>query len=320
MASKKISELNSAASLTGSETFLIVQSGDNRKLTLDSLLGNMTTTSSVNPTLTLTTNSYIVKATGGSTANGVFKITGNATQPTITLSNSTADGKFVFNVGALNTIGGTSFSITETWNSSGLVFNTVNLTLTNSASANGSRGYKQTVGGNEVWGVDANGGVFSKDHNYTKFGVMPFVGTYNGFTQAIGYTVSTASTIAPSATDLRNGGAVFITASGGSGQVINLPVMSTQDVGKVWAFNITQSSSLDISPTGGATNAGQTYWRIRSAAAAQTYTIWYAWLDLTGTPKWYYYVPGGWYNTANTIPTTPTGTNNAGALFNFCSA
>lgn len=320
MASKKISELNSAASLTGAETFLIVQSGDNRKLTLDSLLGNMTTTSSVNPTLTLTTNSYIVKSTGGSAANGIFKLTGNATQPTLSLSNSSSDNKFVFNIGALNTIGGTSLAVTETWNAAGLDFATVNLAITNSASASTSRGYKMTVSGTEVFGVDPTGGVFARNHVFSRFGVMPFVGTHNGFTSALGYTVSTASTISPSASDLRNGGAVFITASGSAGQVINLPVMATQDVGKMWAFSITQTNSVDISPTGGATNAGQTYWRIRTENVARTYTIWYAWLDLTGTPKWYYFAPGGWYNTTNVAPTAPSGTQNGGSLFNYCSA
>jgi len=320
MASKKISELNSAASLTGAETFLIVQSGDNRKLTLDSLLGNMTTTVSVNPTLTLTTNSYIVKATGGSAANGIFKLTGNATQPTLTLNNSTADNKFVFNIGALNTVGGTSLAITETWNSAGLDFTSLNLAITNSASSANSRGFKMTVSGTEVFGVTAEGRAFVRDHVYSKFGVLPFVGTQNGFTQALGYTVSTSSTISPSASDMRNGGAVFITASGASGQIINLPVMSTQDIGKVWVLNVTQTNSQDISPTGGSTNSGQSYWRIRTENVARTYAIWYAWLDLTGTAKWYYYAPGGWYNTANTIPTSVTSSQNAGALFNYCSA
>jgi hypothetical protein len=96
--------------------------------------------------------------------------------------------------------------------------------------------------------------------------------------------------------------------------------MSTQDIGKVWVLNVTQTNSQDISPTGGSTNSGQSYWRIRTENVARTYAIWYAWLDLTGTAKWYYYAPGGWYNTANTIPTSVTSSQNAGALFNYCSA
>lgn len=323
MASKKISELNSAASLTGAETFLIVQSGDNRKLTLDSLLGNMTTSVSVNPTLTLTTNSYIVKATGGSTANGIFKLTGNTTQPLLTLNNSTADGKFTFNIGALNTIGGTSYLQTETWNSAGLTFTGMNLVITNTASAGASRLYKGTVGSSEVWGIDTSGNMFIGNASYPKFGSLGFIGTYNGYTvsnSASQFTVTSAGK-GFTAAEMRNHAQIYINASSASAALDHtLPSMADDDSGKVWVIHINQNAnSQSISPVNSG-ERGQTYWRAKTQATTGVYTTYWTWSKIDGTGKWYNWVPGASYNTTNTAPTAPTGSNNAGWAFNLCSA
>jgi hypothetical protein len=323
MASKKISELNSAASLTGAETFLIVQSGDNRKLTLDSLLGNMTTTVSVNPTLTLTTNSYIVKATGGSTANGVFKITGNATQPTLTLNNTTADNKFVFNIGALNTIGGTSYQQTETWNAAGLTFNSMNITISTSPSAaSASRIYKATVGSSEVWGVSTDGNMYVGNAMYSKFGTFGFIGTYNGFTVASGTSVTvTSAGKAFSAAEMRAHSHIFINASSASTTLEHsLPSMADDDSGKIWIIHINQNAnSQSVIPVNSG-ERGQRYFRVRTEATTGVYTQWWFWSKIDGTGKWYNWVPGSSYNTGNNAPTAPTGTNNAGWAFNLCAA
>lgn len=305
MASKKISELNSASSLTGAERFLIVQSGDNRQLTLDSLLAGLTTSSAVNPTLTLTTNSFIVKGTGGNSTNGIVRIQGNASNlPTLLLSNGSGT-KFTFGVGDTATVGGTSLTVTETWNAGAQVHNTVDLQITNTASSTSSRVLSVKVGGTQVASIDYSGNMWMQAQ-YPKFASLGFVGTYNGITTA-NNTIAVSATTNLSYAQLSSTSLIYLNQSGAASYDITLPTtgMSDADSGKIWTFVINQSTtnSQSIFPTG-ASERGTKYFKYRTAAVAGAYVMQFAWLKIDGTGRWYP-VTGAPY-AATTVTTAPT--------------
>lgn len=288
MASKKISELNSASTLTGAERFLIVQSGDNRQLTLDSLLAGLTTSAAVNPTLTLTTNAFIIKGTGGNSTNGIVRIQGNASNlPTLLLSNGSGT-KFTFGVGDTATVGGTSLTITETWNAGAQTHNTIDLQVTNTASAVASRILSVKVGGTQVAAIDWAGNMWMQSQ-YPRFASLGFVGTHNGITLAnntIAISTSTNLTYA----QLSSTSLVYLNQSGATNYDITLPStgMSQADSGKIWTFVINQSTtnSQSIFALNGS-ERGTKYFKYRTAPVTGAYIVQFAWLYIDGTGKWY---------------------------------
>lgn len=303
MASKKISELNSASTLTGAERFLIVQSGDNRQLTLDSLLAGLTTSSAVNPTLTLTTNAFIIKGTGGNSTNGIVRIQGNASNlPTLLLSNGSGT-KFTFGVGDTATVGGTSLTITETWNAGSQTHNTIDLQVTNTASAVASRILSVKVGGTQVAAIDWAGNMWMQSL-YPRFASLGFVGTHNGITLA-NNTIAISATTNLTYAQLSSTSLVYLNQSGASNYDITLPStgMSDADSGKIWTFVINQSTtnSQSIFPLEAA-QRGSKYFKYRTAPVTGAYVVQFAWLKIDGTSKWYA-VTGATY--AATSSTTP---------------
>lgn len=305
MASKKISELNSASTLTGAERFLIVQSGDNRQLTLDSLLAGLTTSAAVNPTLTLTTNAFIIKGTGGNSTNGIVRIQGNASNlPTLLLSNGSGT-KFTFSVGDTATVGGTSLTITETWNAGAQTHNTIDLQVTNTASAAASRILSVKVGGTQVAAIDWAGNMWMQAQ-YPRFASLGFVGTYNGITLA-NNTIAVSATTNLTYAQLSSTSLIYLNQSGAASYDITLPTtgMSDADSGKIWTFVINQSTtnSQSIFPLN-ASERGTKYFKYRTAAVTGAYIVQFAWLKIDGTSKWYP-VTGATY-AATTVVTPPT--------------
>jgi hypothetical protein len=305
MASKKISELNSAASLTGAERFLIVQSGDNRQLTLDNLLSGLTTSSAVNPTLTLTTNSYIIKGTGGSSTNGIFRVTGSASNlPTLLLSNG-SNTKFTFNVGDLGTIGGTSLTLVESWNNAAQVFTSLDFQVTNTASSASSRVLSVKVGGTQLSAIDAGGNMWSQTQ-YPKFPSLGFVGTSGGITNNTNSVSISASTDLTYA-NLNVTSLIYLNQSGAASYNITLPTtgMSDADSGKIWTFvlNQTTTNSQSIYPLN-SSEQGTKYYKYRTAAIAGKYIMQFAWLKIDGTGRWYPVTGATYASTGST--TAPT--------------
>lgn len=288
MASKKISELNSASSLTGAERFLIVQSGDNRQLTLDSLLAGLTTSAAVNPTLTLTTNSFIVKGTGGNSTNGIIRIQGNASNlPTVLLANGSGT-KFTFAVGDLATVGGTSLTLAETWNAGAQTFNSIDLQITNTASAVASRAVSVKVGGTQVSSIDYGGNMWCQTQ-YPKFASLGFVGTHNGITTA-NSTIPVSTTTNLTYAQLSNTSLIYLNQSGASTYDITLPTtgLSDADSGKIWTFvlNQTTANAQTMFPLN-SSERGSKYFRYRTAAVIGAYIMQWAWLKIDGTGRWY---------------------------------
>jgi len=288
MASKKISELNSASTLTGAERFLIVQSGDNRQLTLDSLLAGLTTSAAVNPTLTLTTNSFIVKGTGGNSTNGIMRVQGNASNlPTLLLSNGSAT-KFTFGVGDTATVGGTSLTILETWNAGAQTHTTIDLQITNTASATASRPLSVKVGGTQVASIDYSGNMWMQA-SYPRFASLGFVGTHNSITIA-NNTIAISTSTNLTAAQLANTSLVYLNQSGAANYDITLPTasMTDADSGKIWTFVINQSTtnSQSLFPFG-ASERGTKYFKYRTAAVTGAYVMQFAWLKIDGTSRWY---------------------------------
>lgn len=288
MASKKISELNAAATLTGSERFLIVQSGDNRQLTLDNLLAGLTTSAAVNPTLTLTTNAFIVKGSGGNSTNGILRIQGSSSNaPTLLLSNGSGT-KFTFGVGDLSTTGGTSLTIAETWNNAGVTFNTFDVQVTNTASAAASRVLSVKLAGAQVASIDGSGNMWMQAQ-YPKFPSLGFVGTLNGITTP-NNSISIAANTDLTYSQLSSTSLIYLNQSGAATYNITLPTtgMSDADSGKVWTFviNQTTANAQTIYPVG-ASERGTQYWRYRTAAVIGKYIVQYAWLKISGTGAWY---------------------------------
>jgi hypothetical protein len=284
MASKKISELNSASALTGAELFLIVQSGDNRKLTLDSLLGGLTCSNSVNPTLTLTTNSFIVKASGGNATNGAFRISGSGSNlPSLTLSNVGAT-KFTFQIGDLATVGGTSLALVETWNSSSVIHTALDLNITNTLSNASSRLLSLRVGSTPVASVDVSGNVFHNFH-YPKFVSLGFVGTTGGITNNTQIITISANT-ALNTTQLAVNSLIQLNMSGGAWNV-TLPSMTAGDSGKVFTFimNVSSANTMSIEPANSG-ERGSLYYKARTAAVAGLYMTQWAWAYADGNGKW----------------------------------
>ena len=305
MASKKISELNTASTLTGAERFLIVQSGDNRQLTLDSLLAGLTTSTAVNPTLTLTTNALIIKGTGGNTTNGIFRIQGNSSNlPTLLLSNAGAT-KFTFGIGDLSTVGGTSLQIVETWNTSSLTNNIVDIQLTRTASIGASRVLSVKVGGAQLASIDGYGNVWGQTL-YPTFGSLGFTGTYNGITVNAN-TISIAASTDLSISQLSQSSLIYLNQSGNANYNITLPDLSADDSasGKVFTFILNQAAaySQTIYPSVTA-QRGTQYWRYRTAAVAGKYIMQWMWSKVSGTGAWYP-VTGATYQTT-AVATAPT--------------
>ncbi len=288
MASKKISELNSASTLTGAERFLIVQSGDNRQLTLDSLLAGLTTSAAVNPTLTLTTNAFMVQGTGGNSTNGIVRIQGNASNlPTVLLANGSGT-KFTFSVGDLATVGGTSLTLTETWNSGAQTFNTIDLQVTNTSSAVASRILSVKVGGTQVAAIDSGGNMWMQSQ-YPRFASLGFVGTHNGITLA-NNTIAVSATTNLTYAQLSNTSLIYLNQSGAASYDITLPTtgMSDADSGKIWTFVINQSTTNSQSLFAlNASERGTRYFKYRTAAVTGAYIVQFAWLKIDGTGRWY---------------------------------
>lgn len=288
MASKKISELNSAATLTGAERFLIVQSGDNRQLTLDSLLAGLTTSSAVNPTLTLTTNAFIIKGTGGNSTNGIIRIQGNSSSlPTLLLSNGSGT-KFTFGVGDLSSVGGTSLSLVETWNSTTQIHTAVDLQITNTQSNQAARVLSVKVGGTQVASIDVGGNMWCQTQ-YPKFASLGFVGTYNGITTAIN-SISVAANTDLSSSQLSSTGLVYLNQSGAASYNITLPSLASDDSasGKIFTFVLNQTTANSQSLY--AINAGEQgtlFYKYRTAGVAGKYIMQMAWLKIDGTGRWY---------------------------------
>lgn len=288
MASKKISELNSAATLTGAERFLIVQSGDNRQLTLDSLLAGLTTSSAVNPTLTLTSNAFIVKGTGGNATNGIFRIQGNASNlPTILLSNASTT-KMTFSIGDLSTVGGTSLQMVETWNSSSLTHNTIDIQLTRTASFASSRILSIKVGGTQVASIDGFGNIWGQTL-YPTFASFGFTGTYLGQTLNAN-TIAIAANTDLSSSQLAQSSMIYLNQSGNANYAITLPDLSADDSasGKVWTFIMNQAAaySQSMAPIQSG-QRGTQYWRYRTAGVAGKYIMQWMWSKISGTGAWY---------------------------------
>ena len=288
MASKKISELNSASTLTGAERFLIVQSGDNRQLTLDSLLAGLTTSSAVNPTLTLTTNSFIVKGTGGNSTNGIMRVQGNASNlPTLLLSNGSGT-KFTFGVGDTATVGGTSLNIVETWNAGAQTHNTIDLQITNTASATSSRPLSVKVGGTQVASIDYSGNMWMQAQ-YPRFASIGFVGTHNGITIA-NNTIAISTSTNLTAAQLASTSLVYLNQSGATNYDITVATAGMTDAYscKIWTFVINQSTTNSQSLFAiGASERGTRYFKYRTAAVTGAYVMQFAWLRIDGTSRWY---------------------------------
>ena len=288
MASKKISELNSASTLTGAERFLIVQSGDNRQLTLDNLLAGLTTSAAVNPTLTLTTNAFIVKGTGGSSTNGIMRVQGNASNlPTLLLANANAT-KFTFSIGDLSTIGGTSLTLAETWNAGAQTFNSIDLQITNTTSAVASRVLSIKVAGSQIASIDWGGNMWCQTQ-YPKFASLGFVGTHNGITIA-NSTIAVSATTNLTYAQLSNTNMIYLNQSGASTYDITLPTtgLTDADSGKIWTFvlNQTTTNAQSMFPLN-ASERGTKYFRYRTAAVAGAYIMQWAWLKIDGSGRWY---------------------------------
>jgi hypothetical protein len=288
MASKKISELNSASTLTGAERFLIVQSGDNRQLTLDTLLAGLTTSAAVNPTLTLTSNAFIVKGTGGNTTNGIMRIQGNASNlPSLLLSNATG-AKYTLAVGDLSTVGGTSYTQVESWNNAAQIFNSMDFQVTNTASNTASRVLSVKVGGTQVASIDYQGNMWCVTQ-YPKFPSLGFVGTINGQTVATN-VLPLSSTLNLSYSQLSQTSLIYLNQSGAASYDVTLPTtgLSDADSGKIWTFVINQATTnaQTIFPLNSA-ERGTKYFRYRTAAIAGAYILQYAWLKIDGTGRWY---------------------------------
>lgn len=303
MASKKISELNSASTLTGAERFLIVQSGDNRQLTLDSFLAGLTTSAAINPTLTLTTNAFIVKGTGGNSTNGILRIQGNASNlPTLLLSNGSAT-KFTFAVGDTATVGGTSLTIAETWNNVAQTHTTIDLQITNTTSAVSSRPLSVKVGGTQVASIDYAGNMWCQTQ-YPRFASLGFVGTHNGITLA-NNTIAISTSTNLSAAQLASTSLVYLNQSGAASYDITLPTtgMSDADSGKIWTFVINQSTtnSQSIFPLN-ASERGTKYFKYRTAAVTGAYIVQFAWLKIDGTSRWYAVTGATFATTGSTTP------------------
>lgn len=305
MASKKISELNSASTLTGAERFLIVQSGDNRQLTLDTLLAGLTTSAAVNPTLTLTTNAFIVKGTGGNTTNGILRIQGNSSSlPTLLLSNSSG-AKFTFAVGDLATFGGTSLTVVESWNNAAQIFNTVDYQVTNTTSNSSSRVLSVKVGGSQVAAIDFGGNIWNQAQ-YPKFPSLGFVGTYNGVT-VNNQSLPLTGTLNLSYAQLSATSMIYLNQSGSASYDVTLPTtgMSDADSGKVWTFVINQAAaySQTIYPLN-SSERGTKYFRYRTAGVIGAYIMQFAWLKVSGVGAWY---PVTGYQMQSTgVSTAPT--------------
>jgi hypothetical protein len=288
MASKKISELNSASTLTGAERFLIVQSGDNRQLTLDTLLAGLTTSAAVNPTLTLTTNAFIVKGTGGNTTNGILRIQGNASNlPTLLLSNSTGT-KFTFNIGDTATFGGTALTLVESWNNAAQIFNSIDLQITNTSSNVASRVLSVKLGGTQVAAIDFGGNVWSQS-NYPRFPSLGFVGTFNGITVNT-QSLPLTGTLNLSYAQLSSTSMIYLNQSGNASYDVTLPTtgLSDADSGKVWTFVINQATAFSqtIFPLN-AGERGTKYFRYRTAGVIGGYVMQFAWLKISGVGQWY---------------------------------
>jgi hypothetical protein len=305
MASKKISELNSAATLTGAERFLIVQSGDNRQLTLDSLLAGLTTSSAVNPTLTLTTNAFIIKGTGGNSTNGIIRIQGNSSSlPTLLLSNGSGT-KFTLGVGDLSSVGGTSLSLVETWNSTTQIHTSVDLQITNTSSNAAARVLSVKVGGTQVASIDVGGNMWCQTQ-YPKFASLGFVGTYNGITTAIN-SISVAANTDLSSSQLSSTSLVYLNQSGAASYNITLPSLASDDSasGKIFTFVINQTTANSQSLYAiNSAEQGTLFFKYRTAAVAGKYMMQFAWLKIDGTGRWYP-VTGCPY-AATTVTTPPT--------------
>jgi hypothetical protein len=288
MASKKISELNSASTLTGAERFLIVQSGDNRQLTLDTLLAGLTTSAAVNPTLTLTSNAFIVKGTGGNTTNGIMRIQGNASNlPSLLLSNASG-AKYTLAVGDLSTVGGNSYTQVESWNNAAQIFNSMDIQVTNTASNTASRILSVKVGGTQIASIDYQGNMWCQTQ-YPKFPSLGFVGTINGQTVATNVLPLTA-TLNLSYSQLSQTSLIYLNQSGAASYDVTLPTtgLSDADSGKIWTFVINQATTnaQTIFPLNAA-ERGTKYFRYRTAAIAGAYILQYAWLKIDGTGRWY---------------------------------
>lgn len=305
MASKKISELNSASTLTGAERFLIVQSGDNRQLTLDTLLAGLTTSAAVNPTLTLTTNAFIVKGTGGNTTNGILRVQGNSSSlPTVLMSNASGS-KFTFSVGDLSTVGGTGYTQVESWNNAAQIFNSMDFQVTNTASNTASRVLSVKVGGTQVSAIDFAGNMWMQAQ-YPRFASLGFVGTYYGQTINTQILPLTA-TLNLSYSQLSQTSMIYLNQSGAASYDVTLPTtgMSDADSGKIWTFVINQATnnSQSIFPLNAA-ERGAKYFRFRTAAVTGAYIMQFAWLKIDGTGRWYP-VTGAPYQ-ATGVATAPT--------------
>ena len=305
MASKKISELNSASTLTGAERFLIVQSGDNRQLTLDTLLAGLTTSAAVNPTLTLTTNALIVKGTGGNTTNGIMRVQGNASNlPSLTLSNA-AGAKFTFAVGDLSTVGGTGYTQVESWNNAAQIFNSMDFQVTNTNSNIASRILSVKVAGTQVASIDFGGNMWCQTQ-YPKFPSLGFVGTTNGVTVP-NQTLPLTSTLNLSYSQLSQTSLIYLNQSGAASYDVTLPTtgLSDADSGKIWTFVINQATtnSQTIFPLNAA-ERGTKYFRYRTAGVVGAYIMQFAWLKIDGTGRWYP-VTGAQYQSTG-VSTAPT--------------
>jgi len=288
MASKKISELNSASTLTGAERFLIVQSGDNRQLTLDTLLAGLTTSAAVNPTLTLTSNAFIVKGTGGNTTNGILRVQGNASNlPTVIMSNS-AGSKYTLAVGDLSTVGGTSYSQVESWNNAAQTFNSMEINVTNTASSTASRVLSIKVGNNQLASIDFQGNLWAQTL-YPRFPSLGFVGTINGQTVA-NQSLPLTSSLNLSYSQLSQTSLIYLNQSGATSYSVTLPTsgLTDADSGKIWTFVINQATtnSQTIAPLNAA-ERGTKYYRYKTAAVVGAYILQYAWLKIDGTGRWY---------------------------------
>lgn len=305
MASKKISELNSASTLTGAERFLIVQSGDNRQLTLDTLLAGLTTSAAVNPTLTLTTNAFVVKGTGGNTTNGILRVQGNASSlPTLLLSNSTG-AKFTFAVGDLATFGGTGITQVESWNNGAQVFNSVDYQITNTSSNTASRVLSVKIGGTQVASIDYSGNMWMQSQ-YPRFPSLGFVGTFNGITINT-QNLPLSGTLNLSYAQLSATSLIYLNQSGAASYDVTLPTtgLSTADSGKIWTFVINQATanSQSIFPLNSG-ERGTKHFKYRTAAVIGAYVMQYAWLYISGVGQWFPIT--GATHAATTVTTAPT--------------
>lgn len=305
MASKKISELNSASTLTGAERFLIVQSGDNRQLTLDTLLAGLTTSAAVNPTLTLTSNAFIVKGTGGNTTNGIMRIQGNASNlPTLLLSNSTG-AKFTFAVGDTATFGGTALTLVESWNNAAQIFNSIDLQITNTTSNTASRVLSVKIGGSQVAAIDSGGNIWSQA-NYPRFATLGFVGTFNGITVNT-QSLPLTGTLNLSYAQLSQTSMIYLNQSGNASYDVTLPTtgLSDSDSGKMWTFVINQATAFSqtIFPLN-AGERGTKFFRYRTGAQIGAYILQFAYLKVSGVGQWYP-VTGAQFQTSgsSTVPT-----------------